>query len=949
MTNLEIVQNEYNNPRSEEQNDKKYYEKTPEKLLFTSESLFTSSFMEEIAVILQDGDDFRRKSAIDKRELVDQLDSLLERETLWKDLVKGSKYDPTKIKEIFEEGFNQFTSIFNRQFFPQLGEHKKNVINKYGSSKAILFYSGLINHLVTAEINIFNTHKRVSITNEQLQKLSKEIQPGFIFQELVKISMKKAYDTNINIQNSNNKRFHSEILDTRFLEAKRSDLQYAVRRYLAMYLTNQVITFLGEEGFLKNRGITYRIDCLKFMDSHYRHELKYMLDDKKYSWFLEADTLTMMFLDMFETTEVIKDVTTTSTKKKKNRIYIFNHKLDNSISFSHHLPRITVPLKGETLDGIEEWISPMKKGRSTAQASNEAIKALNIAQKKEFIINEDFIKILKAKDLEEQSSEFPTKKAFETQREDYLAWKHSSWSNILSKTLYTVTDRFVKSATDKDVETRKHIAIVRMCKLTRAECYANMATNQIRDKLLVMKSSRQLLMTSLDISVLYQNFPLYYSTLLDFRLRMYPLQYLLSRTTGYLKNLLKESKSRKLTTVGIGHMIEAYYSTSPSQRYEFKKKGKKKEMLKFFLENRLCDLENQVVYFKLLEHEIFKIANGHTKTALPLEIDQVGSGPTLIALLTGNKALAQKCNLLEGPFQCIYTYLLSKTKDFICHYDNDILKKAPKSFNLLTTDRKAAKYAIMCFFYNEKHLSRTNRWKEQFEELHGISVDNGEYALLSKFSIDFPLFLDFVFPKLLDQLNLLNEAMQVLTGQGQPVKIKTLDGSIITWDFDHVTHLKKNYYNPSTGTHDQYRLNISVKSPTKQTTRNRTRQHTTGFRPNLIHSIDGAIMRIFITKFYEQTGRRINHLHDCVMVHPNDVDTFFKIVSEVYTDRTMRTLASDLVFSVFKENTVSDAKQRLIEIENKFLTNMDDFTLTSTTFDPKKCYRYEGTKDNLPE
>ena len=517
----------------------------------------------------------------------------------------------------------------------------------------------------------------------------------------------------------------------------------------------------------------------------------------------------------------------------------------------------------------------------------------------------------------------------------------------MSKTLYTITDRFVKSTTEKSVDRRKHIAIVRMCRLTKAECYANVTTNQIRDKLLVMKSSRQLLMTSLDISVLYQNFPLYYSTLLDFRLRMYPLQYLLSRTTGYLKNLLKESKPRKLTTIGISHMIEAFYSTSPTQREEFKKKRKKKEMLKFFLENRLFDLENQVVYFKLLEHEIFKIANGGKETGLALEIDQVGSGPTLIALLTGNKALAQKCNLLEGPFQCIYTYLLAKTKDFIVsHYDNDMLEKAPKSFNLLTTNRKAAKYAIMCFFYNEQHLSRTNRWREQFEELFSVTVDNDEYLLLSKFSIDFPRFLDFVFPKLLEQLDLLNQAMQVLTGQGQPVKIKTLDKSIITWDFDHVTHLKKNYYNPSTGTHDQYRLNIAVKSPTKQTTRNRTRQHTTGFRPNLIHSIDGAIMRIFITKFYEQTGRRINHLHDCVMVHPNDVDIFFKIVSDVYTDPAMRTLARDLVFSVFKENTVSDAKQKLIEIENKFSTNMDDFTLSPKTFDPKKCYRYEGTKDN---
>lgn len=53
---------------------------------------------------------------------------------------------------------------------------------------------------------------------------------------------------------------------------------------------------------------------------------------------------------------------------------------------------------------------------------------------------------------------------------------------------------------------------------------------------------RQLLHTSIEISELYKDYPLYYGTLLDFRLRMYPLQYLMSRTTGYLKNLLEESK-----------------------------------------------------------------------------------------------------------------------------------------------------------------------------------------------------------------------------------------------------------------------------------------------------------------------------------------------------------------------------------------------------------------------
>lgn len=28
---------------------------------------------------------------------------------------------------------------------------------------------------------------------------------------------------------------------------------------------------------------------------------------------------------------------------------------------------------------------------------------------------------------------------------------------------------------------------------------------------------------------------------------------------------------------------------------------------------------------------------------------------------------------------------------------------------------------------------------------------------------------------------------------------------------------------------------------------------------------------MFIYRFYKRTGKKINHLHDCVMLHPNNV------------------------------------------------------------------------------
>jgi len=215
------------------------------------------------------------------------------------------------------------------------------------------------------------------------------------------------------------------------------------------------------------------------------------------------------------------------------------------------------------------------------------------------------------------------------------------------------------------------------------------------------------------------------------------------------------------------------------------------------------------LYFELLEGEIndiFYVLSKRRKTALQLEIDQVGSGPTLIALATGNKILAEKCNLLEGSFCCIYTFLLDKSKSFMKEHMNMNIDEESFAYKLLTEDRKAQKYAIMCFFYNQQHLGRTKRWVDQYEDKFGISVTPDDYELLSRFSVKYPQFMEYVFPKITRQLDLLNEALFLVIDQGLPVKINTLDKSIISWDFYHTEELKKNYFNPISGKHDQYKF-----------------------------------------------------------------------------------------------------------------------------------------------
>ena len=928
---------------------KKHYESTAENILFTSDSLFTQNFKDELITILGGlGRDFKKLPPVERKKVVDQLTSLLEMESRWKDLVKSSKYNSTKISSIFPTELRQFKAIFKERFYPPKNSTLRSK-SKYGSGLCKNYFEGLFSYIQINIESILNEDGiYLKLSKEDYNLLVLQIDSAFLFKELVKISMKKAYDTNINIKHNNPNNFHKKELDTNFLHAKRTDLQYSLTSYLNLYLANILLNYLSTKntGYLKVNNTEHIIKSLKYLHSSFKYKKILPFCVTKDAWFGETSKLAMVLLSLFQETDVIKSTyKLNSNKLKKNHIiYVFDHKLDNSISFTHNIPRITPPLKGDTEENIEDWVAQIKEGISNVQVSTEASEALNIAQRKEFVVNTKFTELLKTVDETRESvKEFTTQKEFEKKKEELKAWSESSWGNTLNLILYKITRRAV---TLRRVEKQGlHTLVAQLCGMKSVECYANATKNRKRYDLVRMRSSRQLLLTSLDIGDIFQGFPLYYGTRLDFRLRMYPLEYLLSRTSGYLKNILEESVQRRTTAKGFKNMLEAYYSPEPDILKKFKEsKARTFGQLSSFFESNLLDISKLPLYFELLQTEITHIQNKKDrKSAIQLEIDQVGSGPTLIALVTKNKVLAEKCNLLGGPFCCIYSYLLEKSVLFIQEKIPDI-NKSSKAFELVTTNRKAQKYALMCFFYNEQHLNRTKRWLDMYEETYDIAASREEYNFLSDFSVLYEDFMEYVFPNLLRQLQILNDASSILINQDLPIKIETLDKCILSWDFDHSKQLKKNYYNPVSGTHDQYKLNIKVQDPTKSSIRTRNSKHRLSFRPNFIHSIDASIMRMFIHKFYKQTGKKINHLHDCVMIHPNDVDIFYNIVTEVYCNPFMNTLAQDLMFSRMKQDIVGKPLEKMLKLESEFVSNMDDFELKPDTFDPRKCYRYEGAK-----
>ena len=65
------------------------------------------------------------------------------------------------------------------------------------------------------------------------------------------------------------------------------------------------------------------------------------------------------------------------------------------------------------------------------------------------------------------------------------------------------------------------------------------------------------------------------------------------------------------------------------------------------------------------------------------------------------------------------------------------------------------------------------------------------------------------FPGLSEQLKILNHAMLILIKQGLSVKIETFDGWILSWDFANTTEIKRSFYNPISGNHEQVKLHLN--------------------------------------------------------------------------------------------------------------------------------------------
>lgn len=271
--------------------------------------------------------------------------------------------------------------------------------------------------------------------------------------------------------------------------------------------------------------------------------------------------------------------------------------------------------------------------------------------------------------------------------------------------------------------------------------------------------------------------------------------------------------------------------------------------------------------------------------------------------------------------------------------------------SFLLDSRSTIKGALMKWSYSQEWRQRRDNFVKDFKDFFGEHCEDHEFKTLEAFAIQFNIFLDELFPHIIIKKNLLIEVLEIREKANlenvDTVNIRTCDGCYLSWDVDPTTLINRGFYNPVTrNSKGTVKISIIDKLSVKAQTKRR-RDLKQSLIPNIIHSIDGTIMRIIITKMFLKTNYRINHLHDCVLIHPNYVNEFYNVITEIYSSDIFVDLANKVYFEPMKEGLADNDKHKISLIQERFKKLSDDVKVSKETFNPRHLYVPEGTISNI--
>jgi hypothetical protein len=915
-----------------------------------SETFFTTNFSKELKKILKSPEIFNKASIKDKNKVQQRLDNLSVREYEWKIYHKKGKRDASlnEISVHFRSNFEKFEEQMGTYMHPEkplLRRTQRSYMN-YFTFK----FQKFIEHVIPGLGLKVLEPLVLKLTKDDYDNIVRDYLPiHSIFNDLMTLVLKKAHDSLFASD------VRKEIYHDNALVVTLDSLRYEYHKLFSMSLINAVLNYCNDNKILEidieevSKPIYYKI--------YYKTHLFNYVEAKSNGWGLHCDNCEII-LSAFEEsgvyTEVVNETRQNPMTKKvqSRRKGVLPHILESYVLRPLRVPNIRTPGRVKT-DDVDFLIKPVIFGEGSTTKSKSLVDALSYSRMKRYRISESFLQLAllfqKAKpgdflyNLIKSTGvrpSFPTNVDIDHQKQQFNSAQQRSKANLLQ--VYVAVAMKNEFIGEHSLSLKSYFKTLRLSQVSELQSISYLYQEKEKETLNGLVMDKKFAYTSIQLAQHFVGYPLYVTDTLCIRLRMYPKEHWISRTSGGIKHLLCDYTAKKITLRGLINLLFAYYKASPEATGEYEKflsgtilskKRGKADLYSFFHNNYLNFVTiSEPLYFMNLHMELLKIEKSNF-TSVNIEIDQSSSGVVFLAFLTRSRSMAEACGLLSKQDKSPYLFLMNQCGAFLNGMDN----QSEKARLFLTTNKKVHKYALMCYTYNQSHLGRMNDFHSRWLDENKVYPTEKESSTLNEFALKYEDFIESVFPNTARKLELIREAVEISVRDSGAVSIRTLDGEVLNWTFYEYKTKKRSRFDPADNSTKTY----SVKLREGRNFQPDITTHKRKFLSYLIHSIDAAVLRYFITEMKEKYNTNINHLHDCVILHPNNVDDFYDLVDALYTDGSLLKIADELVFEQLSSSVSRSAQNEIEELKLEFDALCDGFE-NEITFDPRNLYKFES-------
>lgn len=919
-------------------------------------------------------------SELSKEEIISlnaELQNLSTVEFEWKEYHRRS-ITKEMAHEQFKSEYEQFLVVFSTIRFPKAEDLKgQRAKTKFMAHKVGPITRCLIIHLNEKfDFKALNFCKEIS-SDEFGRMVVEHIDPRRVFNDLARISIKKAHEKLLNL--SENSTYKDDVLSISKVE-----LYEEFRKTLLVEIFYAVLAY-GEKERKISSAVADTLSREVQIKIFYKN-LQISLESMYKAEYLQFSDLTGSILEAFTSSNFFTNSVVSTIKHNKSSIQLILP--DHIIVEAYRplkFPNIIKPANLTKKD-IDTLIKPLINGQGSLTKSDHLVTTLNISRSQVHTVNELFLSLSRQffprhqliltnqtilnKWLEEGFIEIGTdhQYAIEQLRDDCEFLKEKTATSVLS--LYVANNVISQLSISYNLAFRNFGALTSPCGISRAEATrfntAKVLEEDYVSKLIESKytQSRIFLATQL------RGYPLYITDILCIRLRMYPREHWLSRTAGSFKHLLQNFKPRKLTLEGFKVLLEAYYMGSPEQLADFRfylanskisNKTGKRLLTAYFHKNPLEFTRiRKPMYFLNLHLALLDAINNDYKTAVNVEIDQNASALVILAIVLRSKEMASVCNLTGGETKTSpYDYIKEKCAEFleteICKTEINIPKHSDVC-DFLRSSRNLHKYAIMCFCYNQTSLGRMYDFSDKWREEYGFMPNHTQRTALNKFATLYPKFVEFVFPNTDRKLEIFKSIVELVCSEAPHLQMKTIDGEVINWAFYATTYKNRKYFDTIERSHKSFKISVYKERSPRFASEPTTLVSDSEFPQNLaldtkgmkrrflsyfIHSIDASILRRIIHNMKKEYKVNVNHLHDCVILHPNDVSDFYQVVKQIYISPELYNITLEGLFDPVSNTLSPESNEELNKYKDEFLSLASEFNEDIKQMNPYHMYSLE--------